>query len=236
MKLIENRQAGLKLCMFIWLVITAGLSMTTNAAQIPFQSEWLKQHYAKRMQHFSKNPILTGDIVFIGDSITEQGDNWGAKFADLMIKNRGISGDMTYGVLARLNEVKANPPKAIFIMIGVNDIFNLVYHHEVKQLASISRNIDKITRELAGALPETQIFVQSILPDHRDFITILASAVNQQIKAINNKAFTYIDLHSVFVTPQGVLKAELTTDGTHLNASGYQLWQQQLQPIMDTLK
>ncbi len=220
------------------LIIGAVLiSFKANAEKaIPFQSQWLKNHYAERIAHFKLQPLRKGDIVFIGDSITEQGLNWSIRFNDLRVRNRDISGDMTYGVLARLNELKAAPPKAIFLKIGVNDIFNYHYIKQVKDLASVSENIEKIVTQLNKSLPNTQIYVQSILPDHRDFITQMAQTVNQQIKAIEHANFTYIDLHTAFLSPQGTLKKSLTTDGTHLNKAGYDLWAKQLAPIMKTLK
>lgn len=220
------------------LIIGAVLiSFKANAEKaIPFQSQWLKNHYAERIAHFKLQPLRKGDIVFIGDSITEQGLNWSIRFNDLRVRNRGISGDMTYGVLARLNELKAAPPKAIFLKIGVNDIFNYHYIKQVKDLASVSNNIEKIVTQLNDSLPNTQIYVQSILPDHRNFITQMAQTVNQQIKAIEHANFTYIDLHTAFLGPQGTLKKSLTTDGTHLNQAGYDLWAKQLAPIMKTLK
>ena len=218
----------------IWATL---ISFKANAETlIPFQSQWLKNHYSERTSHFKLQPLRKGDIVFIGDSITEQGLNWAIRFNDLRVRNRGISGDMTYGVLARLNELKAAPPRAIFLKIGVNDIFNYHYIKQVKDLASVSNNIEKIVTQLNKSLPNTRIYVQSILPDHRDFITQMAQTVNHQIKAIEHANFTYIDLHTAFLSPQGTLKKSLTTDGTHLNKAGYDLWAKQLAPIMKTLK
>ncbi|GGP56822.1 hypothetical protein GCM10009409_23700 [Shewanella saliphila] len=84
-------------------------------------------------------------------------------------------------------------------------------------------------------MPTTRIYVQSLLPDYRDFITALAHSVKLQVKQINDKKFTYIDLHGVFLTPQGTLNPKFTTDGAHLNREGYELWKQQLLPYMETL-
>lgn len=184
---------------------------------------------------FQLQPLNEGDIVFIGDSITEMGMNWGVRFGGTQFRNRGIKADMTYGVLARLSEMQKASPKAIFILIGINDIFNLYYQQEIQQLSSVAENIQKITVALRTSLPNTQIFVQSLLPDHRDFITVLAKEVNQQIQQIPNKQFEYVDLHSFFVTPEGVMRPELTTDGTHLNAKGYALWHKLLLPYIEAL-
>ena len=34
-------------------------------------SEWTKNHYRERIEHFKKNPLEFGDVVFLGNSITE---------------------------------------------------------------------------------------------------------------------------------------------------------------------
>jgi hypothetical protein len=46
-----------------------------------------------------------GEIVFIGNRITEGGKNWSEKFNIPNIRNRGIGGDVTDGVLERLGEI-----------------------------------------------------------------------------------------------------------------------------------
>ena len=43
-----------------------------------------------------------GGIVFLGNSITEQGGDWGKRLGWSSLKNRGISGDVTEGVLRDL--------------------------------------------------------------------------------------------------------------------------------------
>jgi len=36
--------------------------------------------------------------------------------------------------------------------------------------------------------------------------------------------YTYVDLYNEFTDGQGRLDEKLTTDGLHLNKSGYELW------------
>ncbi|MDD8058464.1 GDSL-type esterase/lipase family protein [Shewanella metallivivens] len=223
--------------LFLLFVCSGVASVHANAEEpIPYQSDWLKNHYSERIAHFTLQPLRSNDIVFIGDSITEQGLNWAIRFNDLRVRNRGISGDTTYGVLARLDELKMTQPKAIFLKIGVNDIYNFYYIKQVKNLSSVSENIENIVIQLNEALPNTPIFVQSILPDHRAFITDMVQTVNQQIKMIKHARFTYIDLHAAFLSSNGTMNKALTTDGTHLNQAGYALWAEQLAPIMAELK
>ena len=72
---------------------------------INYHDRWTKNHYKKRIKKFKKNPINPGDVVFIGNSITEGGKDWGGKLNIANVKNRGISGDVTDGVLVRLGDL-----------------------------------------------------------------------------------------------------------------------------------
>mgnify|MGYP006140392103 FL=1 len=64
-------------------------------------------YYLKRVAYFEALPEKKNAIVFLGNSITEVGQ-WSELFTDPNIINRGISGDVTYGVLNRLPFVRMN--------------------------------------------------------------------------------------------------------------------------------
>ncbi|MDQ3279044.1 MAG: hypothetical protein M3Q06_12005, partial [Bacteroidota bacterium] len=66
-------------------------------------------YYHQRVTHFKSLPKTTGDILFLGNSITDGGE-WSELFNDVKVKNRGISGDVTAGVLNRLAEVAQRKP------------------------------------------------------------------------------------------------------------------------------
>src|ERR671913_427456 len=67
---------------------------------IPF----LPEHYKKKVAEFESEPFERGQIVFLGNSITEAGQ-WDKLTGNGNIINRGIGGDVTFGVLQRLNEI-----------------------------------------------------------------------------------------------------------------------------------
>lgn len=77
------------------------------------------------------------------------------------MRNRGIAGDDTAGVLARLREVTAGRPAKVFLMIGTNDLTEGVDE------TRIAANVEQIVARIAAASPDTQIFVQSVLPRAR---------------------------------------------------------------------
>ncbi len=87
---------------------------------VPDHGAWTRGHYPVKIREFKAHPLATNDVVFIGDSITEKGNNWAARFGSPRVKNRGIAGDMTQGVIVRLGEIYYYPPAAVFIMIVAN--------------------------------------------------------------------------------------------------------------------
>jgi len=210
-----------------------------------YHNNWTKNYYPKRIQDFKHAPLQTGEIVFIGNSITEGGADWSNKFGIAHIRNRGIAGDVTDGVLKRLDEVTHYKPKAVFILIGINDLFSL--HHQednpalkydkvVKSPQYIGKNILKIAKIIHRKSPGTRIYVRTLLPTRRAYMKEDLLAVNKIIRKNEAKGFyTMIDLYSQFVDTQGELISQLTTDGVHLNESGYQKWVKFEKPIIERL-
>ena len=66
-------------------------------------------------------PDTPNEIIMLGNSITD-GCEWSELFQNSNIKNRGISGDITEGVLYRLDEVTRSKPAKVFLLIGINDL------------------------------------------------------------------------------------------------------------------
>ena len=121
-----------------------------------YHNDWTQKYYPKRIQEFKKESLEFGEIVFIGNSITEGGKDWSAKFGINHIRNRGIAGDLTDGVLQRLDEIIYFKPKAVFILIGINDLFNLHHNEDNRSLkydkivpstGYVAKNILKIAKK-----------------------------------------------------------------------------------------
>src|SRR5258708_3619159 len=73
------------------------------------------------VEKFRKEPVVTEKIIFLGNSITE-GGNWKNLLKDSTAINRGISGDITFGILYRIDDVIRRQPAKVFLLIGINDI------------------------------------------------------------------------------------------------------------------
>ena len=86
----------LSICLATTIVV--GQNITYDTIQ------YAKEHHQKRLAAFRSDPIVKGKIIFLGNSITEFGD-WQKLLNDTTVVNRGIAGDNTFGVLARLDDV-----------------------------------------------------------------------------------------------------------------------------------
>jgi len=65
--------------------------------------------------------IDSSSIVFIGNSLTQQYE-LAEFFKNVNVKNRGINGDNSSGILSRVGDIVKFHPKKIFIENGVNDL------------------------------------------------------------------------------------------------------------------
>jgi lysophospholipase L1-like esterase len=187
----------------------------------------LPAHYTKRLAEFTKQPLVEGKIVMLGNSITEGGD-WRKLLLDSTIVNRGISGDVTFGVLNRLDEIVKRHPSKIFILIGINDLSRNTPNEVILE------NLFSIVSRIRAGSPQTEIFVQSILPTNEAFKNFISGfkdqasniiTINAQVQRYAQKMkFTFIDIYSKFLDANGVLDAKYATDGLHLNELGYRHW------------
>ena len=114
-------------------------------------------YYDQRELLFERLSTSPGDIVFLGNSITD-GAEWSEIFENPRCKNRGISGDVIPGVLNRLETITKGRPAMVFLMIGTNDMARGVSND------SIVQGVRTIVQRIKAESPETHIVVQSILP------------------------------------------------------------------------
>jgi lysophospholipase L1-like esterase len=184
------------------------------------------EHYHKRYALFKSEPLSQGEIIFLGNSITE-GSDWKKLLDSDQIVNRGIGGDVTYGILNRLEEIIRHKPAKIFILIGINDIAQRV-PDEV-----ILKNYKEIIKRITAQSPETEIVIQSLLPlnpEHPKFPKRYneierVKKLNIQIKTLTDAmGVKFLDLYPLFINASGLLNESLTYDGLHLNSEGYTRW------------
>ena len=188
----------------------------------------LKKH---KTSHLKTLPINEGHIIMLGNSITAECE-WSELLENSNILNRGIIGDGTTDILNRLDDVIAMKPKKVFLLIGVNDLQYL-------PLSKITENYEKIVNRLLLELPNTKLYLESVLPVHNSFrrngmknehIDIL----NKNIEQIAQKrGQVFINLNEKFKNTVGELNPEYSMDGIHLNGKGYLLFKDVILPYIN---
>ena len=195
-----------------------------NSAETAQAGGKINQNYLNRIAVYDLYEA-TSDVVMIGDSITDIAE-WSEFFPAVSIANRGIGGDTTEGVLNRLDSVYLTGAKTVFLLVGINDI------GRGDSVDTVYSNYEKIIEDLLSH--GVQPFIQS---------TILAGdvkkAFNPRVNELNNrlgklaasKNILFINLNT-HLAKGGILNAEFTTDGIHLNAAGYRVWKRAIEPIL----
>lgn len=212
------------------LTVLAALLLLSSASalkaqSLPWDSTMRPAKYVDKIAEFKAAPVTSKDYVFLGNSITA-GTNWSALLNLPQAKNRGISGDITFGVLERLDEVIAGQPKKLFVLIGINDVSRNIPDSVI--LTNYKRLISRVRK----GSPKTQIYFSTLLPVNSSFGKFKNHYgkdehilwLNEQIKKLAAKKVTVIDLYPHFTDAEKHLKAEITKDGLHLLPAGYQIW------------
>jgi lysophospholipase L1-like esterase len=157
-------------------------------------------------------------IAMIGDSITQQGD-WTNVLGRTDVTNWGIPGYTTGQLAWTFKDLLKQQPgvKVVFLEGGINDLTlgvpaERIYDNQVKAIAYWSAH---------GVIPVLQSVIYQVGQPETNAI----------IKALNARLQAYcatehvdcLDLNSV-LSHLDELRAELSTDGTHLKPNAYPLW------------
>lgn len=196
-----------------------------NAQTLNYDTTYRPGKYKELVQKFNEEPVAKKDYIFLGNSITA-GTDWSKLLNLPQAKNRGISGDITFGVLERLQEVINRKPAKVFILIGINDISRNIPD------SLILGNYKKMIQRIREGSKKTQIYFYTMLPVNASFEKFKNHYgkdehilyLNDEIRKLAAKNVTIIDLYPHFLDEQKRLKAELTKDGLHLIPAGYQVW------------
>lgn len=226
-QLYQQRLTALKLGLtYTRIASTSFRNEWLNVTAQPTYLQWKKllNREAKTMavgQGSNRLGVIIGDsqaLWFPSDRLPK----------DRFWLNQGISGDTTAGVLKRISTFAKTRPNTIHVIVGINDL------RKGKTDQEILGNLKKIMQKLRQEHPAAQIFVHSILP------TRLAAIPSNRVRWLNyniaaltkQESVNYLNLQPAFTDADGNLRRTLTTDGVHLNAQGYQVWQTASAPIL----
>ena len=200
----------------------------SNAQEKKWDSTYRPANWKLKVEQFKSYEHASTDIMFVGNSITA-GTDWMELLGRPDVRNRGISSDISFGVLDRLDEVIMGKPAKVFILIGINDISRNIPD------SFIVKNYQRIIEKIKTASPSTKIYFQTLLPVNNEFTQhknhynkdehILF--VNSELKKLAAKEkIVLIDLYPHFLNADNKLDKKYTADGLHLNATGYKRWGQ----------
>lgn len=221
----------LSLLLLVFLSLSSGFA---QHVEVTYDTTHRPRNFHLQVTQFKTYPNADTDIIFLGNSLTA-GTKWNELLAEPNSRNRGISGDTTFGILERLDEVVEGNPAKVFLLIGINDISRNF------PVETIQENHRKIVQKIQDKSPRTQIYLQTLLPVNNTFEQYpnhynkdtQINAVNEGLKQMaEDYDLVLVDLHPHFLDQHGRLDTAYTEEGLHLNADGYLLWAQILKPYL----
>lgn len=190
---------------------------------IQYREEKYQQYAAENAQYAD----FEVDVAFLGDSLTD-GYDVARFYPRYLVCNRGIGGDTTFDLEARLQlSVYDLKPKVATVLIGANN-FDTMFDNYENILVGLQEN-----------LPDTKIVLLSLTNMGQEWgkSNQLAAYNNVKIQKLAEKyGFTYVDLYAPLMNLEtGEIYPEYTTDGGHLTEQGYQVLTAQIAPVLAEL-
>ena len=193
--------------------VKAKLGRPVENASVSYYMDSL--YYFQRLKHNQMQD--NGQNFLLGDSIA-QGLN------ENNLRQKVVNWGIGHNTTERLNNELANlskPLKAknVFLIIGINDIFQQVHTKKmienIKGILEHLNYIDKIT--LVSALP---------LGENKKKLNQSVKKFNNALQALSedNKKVHFLNIYPHFIDDLGFLKSEYDRgDGLHINEQGYAL-------------
>lgn len=167
------------------------------------------------------------DVAFIGDSLTD-GYDLERFYPQYVTSNRGIGGDTTYGLQARMKvSVYDLKPKVVVMLIGGNNLDTMFEDYE-ELIVGMREN-----------LPQTRIVLVSLTAMGGNWAHKNQKAAYHNVtirKLADRYDCSFVDLFTpLFDETTGEIYQAYTNDGVHLTEQGYQVYTDALTPVLDTL-
>jgi lysophospholipase L1-like esterase len=201
----------------------------TTMIRDPIDWPWLCRY---RADNQAARSFAAPDVVFFGDSITENWAKADADFFDRRLVNRGIGGQTSSQLLLRFyQDVVTLRPKAVHIIVGTNDVAG---NPGALDAESYKNNLLAMTdlakahniRVILGSVPPAANFPWRQDTPWRERIDPVGEirALNLWLRQLaKDRTLTFVDYYGAMAASDGSMREALTRDGVHPNGSGYEL-------------
>lgn len=204
----------------------------TVALHSPVPPFWGEIAAFKKQDSIRKPPA--GAILFVGSSTFRKWTSLSADFPGYTLINRGFGGSTLPDVIRYAKDIIfPYHPKQIFIYCGDNDLAvsdsvsaQVVFRRWVQLYELIRSHLDKVDIMFVSIKPSpSRERLMRRMEEANDLIRDFMAKYNHA---------TFIDVYHRMLTPQGHADESLfIEDKLHMNAKGYALWQQLLQPYLE---
>ncbi len=220
--------------------ISALCLVTVFAQQKPQPIDTLRYKknplYDQQIALYNIYKTRQADIVMFGNSLTH-----GASWSDLLgrsnVAQMGITSDIVRGYLNRTSFVFRYRPKIVFIMGGVNDIYNWT---PVEEIFSIYVKIIEQfkAKNIIPVIQSTTYSAKNYAKDWGGTPETNAGR-NREVDKLNKmlsdyakkNSIDYIDIISQ-LSRNGYLKDDVTWDGIHFKADAYKVWVREVEKVL----
>lgn len=175
-------------------------------------------------------------IIMFGNSLIENGGDWGKRLDRNDIKNSGRSGFTTSHFVWLLNDyVLKYKPKICFLEGGINDIGVGIPLERIKK--NYQSMVDTLLAHHIQPVLNAVLYTnQHGKPEDRKRTADMIDGVNAYLRMLSKeKNISMINLNPQ-LSENRTLKAEYTTDGVHLRSEAYDIWIAAIQKTLSSLK
>ena len=212
-------------------IVVFGFVLPQKKAEKAFRQAVQDYRAAKTAQYIRENEKY-GDyqvqVAFLGDSLTD-GYDLATYFPQYITSNRGIGGDTTFDLEARLQvSVYDLKPQVVVMLIGANN------------MDTMFENYEAILQGLKTNLPQTQVVLLSLTAmggEHWGSKNQLAAYNNVTIRGLADKyGFHFVDLYTpLYDISTREVCAGYTVDGGHFTPKGYEVLTAHITPVLESL-
>jgi lysophospholipase L1-like esterase len=185
----------------------------------------------QKFEQLDQKSLSQGEILFVGSSSIRFWETLQQDFPNQKVLNRGFGGSHMSDLLFYLDElVLKYKPKQVFIYEGDNDI------NDKESPKSILRETKTLVEKIRQKLPETEIVLISAKPSiSRWSLKKKYERLNKLFKkyAQKHSYLQFVDVWTPMLNDQGKPKEDIfIEDKLHMNAKGYEIWKEVIQPYL----